>query len=266
MSSKAQYALDNAWDKARERLSGLESMADPGTIRNFERLGVDTGWNCLEAGAGGGSMTAWLADRVGPEGEVLAIDLDTRFVESLPHPNLSVRKMDLLADDLPSKTFDLVHTRALLIHLPDPQSTIQKLTETLAPGGWLLVEEMDFVSAAAVPGVDASQADLFEKVVHAHNRVLAERGDPWYGRRAADDLRDCQLESVDAEGRTIIVRGDTPGATAWRLTFEQLADRILELELATDAELDAVQHVLQDPDFAFQSMVFMAAWGRKPAA
>jgi hypothetical protein len=37
---------------------------------------VGPGWRCLEVGSGGGSIAAWLCDRVGPDGSVLATDLD----------------------------------------------------------------------------------------------------------------------------------------------------------------------------------------------
>ena len=48
------------------------------------------GWRCLEIGAGRGSMATWLAERVGPAGQVVATDIDTRYLERLDLPNLHV--------------------------------------------------------------------------------------------------------------------------------------------------------------------------------
>ncbi|MGH8922388.1 MAG: SAM-dependent methyltransferase, partial [Actinomycetes bacterium] len=90
-----KYSLDNGWEHARHRLELLEQIYDAGTIRRLDSLGVGAGWRCLEVGAGGGSITRWLCDRVGPGGRVLAIDLDTRFVEQLDDENLDVCCMDL---------------------------------------------------------------------------------------------------------------------------------------------------------------------------
>src|SRR6516162_11866108 len=94
------YTLDNAWTQARERLGQLEAVHDPGSIRHLERLGVTEGWHCLEVGAGGGSIAAWLCDKVGPTGHVLATDLDTRFLDRLEYSHLEVRRHDIGADAL----------------------------------------------------------------------------------------------------------------------------------------------------------------------
>jgi len=59
---------------------------------------VAAGWRCLEVGAGGGSIAEWLCDRVGPDGRVVATDLDTRWVAKLSQPYLEVRVHDLLED------------------------------------------------------------------------------------------------------------------------------------------------------------------------
>jgi tRNA A58 N-methylase Trm61 len=82
------YPFDQAWDKERSRLGGLEQKLDAGTIHHLETLGVGPGWRCWEVGAGGGSIAAWLSQRVGDHGHVLATDLETSFLERLSYPNL----------------------------------------------------------------------------------------------------------------------------------------------------------------------------------
>ena len=85
-----------------ERLAGIEATWDPGTRALLDSLGIGRGWRCLEAGAGGGSIATWMAERVGPEGSVLAVDLDTTLVERLAGEVLEVRRHDLLRDELPA--------------------------------------------------------------------------------------------------------------------------------------------------------------------
>ena len=102
------YAFDNARDVQRERLGALEALLDAGTIQQLERCGTGRGWRCIEVGAGGGSIAAWLCARVAPEGFVVATDLDTTVLGELSHPNLEVRVHDVLVDELPEAEFDLV--------------------------------------------------------------------------------------------------------------------------------------------------------------
>src|SRR2546426_9776434 len=102
------YVFCPAWAAERVRLAGLEVGLDPGTIRHLEALGVGPGWRCWEIGAGGGSIAAWLCERVGNGGQVLATDLETTFLEELPYATIVVRRRDIVADDLPEGPFDLV--------------------------------------------------------------------------------------------------------------------------------------------------------------
>src|SRR5690348_1451369 len=75
------YGFDPSWSDERRRLALIEQCYDPMTIARLTALGVALGWRCLEIGAGGGSVSRWLRDRVGADGRVVAMDLDTRFVD-----------------------------------------------------------------------------------------------------------------------------------------------------------------------------------------
>jgi SAM-dependent methyltransferase len=265
-ADEQSYAFDNALAMQRQRLDTLEALFDPGTIRYLGALGVAPGWRCLEVGAGGGSIAAWLCDRVGPEGTVLATDLDTTWVAEVARPNLEVRTHDLLADDLPEGEFDLVHVRLVLAWLqPDPRAGLRRLIAAVKPGGWLLVEEMDFVTSVADPRMDAEPRELFERVVDAHNDVLAERHafDPFYGRSVAADLEAAGLADTGCEGRTSMWRGGGPGGRIWQLTIAQIRDAIVESGRMSAADVDAALALCADPRLVTMSPLVMAAWGRR---
>jgi len=91
MSADCYIASHTADAFERERVGLLEQVADPITLRRLERLDVREGWRCLEVGAGHGSVVRWLARPVGPQGPVVATDLDTRFLRDLAAPNIEVR-------------------------------------------------------------------------------------------------------------------------------------------------------------------------------
>src|SRR5262245_18795310 len=125
-----------------------EQFADEATRRRIGALGPALGWRCLEAGAGAGSVARWLCSLVGPNGHVLAVDVDTRFMSGLQEANLEVRQMDIVSEDLPEGVFDFVHARLLLVHLPARETVIRKIVQSLKPGGWLRLEERE---ATALP-------------------------------------------------------------------------------------------------------------------
>jgi ubiquinone/menaquinone biosynthesis C-methylase UbiE len=115
--------------------------------------GVEPGWRCLEVGAGGGSVAEWLCGVVGGEGSVLATDLDATVLQALRHPNLEVRAHDLLIDELPARTFDLVHARLLLAWLSDPEVGLRRMLGVVKPAGCLVVEEMDSCRLCPIHGL-----------------------------------------------------------------------------------------------------------------
>jgi SAM-dependent methyltransferase len=255
----------NARPGQRERLRTLEALLDADTIRHLESRGVERGWRCLEIGAGGGSIATWLCARVAPEGTVVATDLDTTVLRELSHPNLEVRVHDVLEDDLPEGEFDLVHLRLLLAWLAEPQAALQRLLRALKPGGWLVAEEMDFVSSVPDPRMDADSRALFERIHEAHDAVLgSQRGfDVAYGRRVTGDLEDAGLTEVGCEGRATMWRGGQAGGEIWRLSITQLRDSMLASGLVTPADVDDAI-ALSDGGLSCMSPLVMTAWGRRP--
>ena len=105
-------------------------------------------------------------------------------------------------DELPEAEFDLVHMRLLLAWLADPAEALRRLVAALRPGGWLVAEEMDFVSAVPDPRLDDRRPAVFAQIVDAHNAVLSgsHAFDPHYGRRVAGDLAAAGLAEVKCRG------------------------------------------------------------------
>ena len=133
-----------------ERLDLLEQIYDP--VSSRRRALVQPGWRCLEVGAGRGSMAVWLAEQVGATGQVVATDVDTRYLSRLELPNLEVIEHNILEDPLDvlrPGSFDLVCSRLMLFHLKGRQEqAISQMAQCLRPGGWLLDEDADWGTAA----------------------------------------------------------------------------------------------------------------------
>jgi hypothetical protein len=102
----SSYIFSQVYPGERERLEAMARPWDPETMRAVRGLGIGAGQRCLEVGSGTGSVARALAGLVGPDGYVLAADRDPRFLGELPDV-VEVRRMDVMADDLPQAQFDL---------------------------------------------------------------------------------------------------------------------------------------------------------------
>lgn len=147
----SDYIYSAEWAEEKRRLDALAALYDGGTFAHLSRIGVAVGSRWLEVGAGSGTVATWLADQVGPAGQVVAVDIDTRFVEPLSSDRLEVRTHDVVAEELESDAFDGVHARAVLEHVPDRAMAIEHMVRALRPGGWVLAEDVVFTAPHTAP-------------------------------------------------------------------------------------------------------------------
>jgi SAM-dependent methyltransferase len=274
----------------RERLAAIEAGLDPFTIDCLEKIGVGEGWRCLEVGAGGGSITEWLCRRVGPNGKVVATELQTKFLEAIDAPNLEVRKHDISREELEAKAFDLVFARKVLEHLADPSAALRRLAFAVLSGGWLLVEDMDLASFRRV---SAPHPERFERAYLKFVEAMSAAGfQPTYAARLGDELRalgfqDVQfvcpippgwtlpdelrargLEGVELKTPAGHVgwnaAGNNPADKIYRMTFERLRQRVLTMGLLTKEEIEQFFDDIRHPKFRAITSFHCAAWGRKP--
>ena len=64
------YIFDYGSAVEYKRLDLMSKILDPWTHGYLTSLGVAEGWHCLELGGGNGSITEWLAAKVGGSGSV----------------------------------------------------------------------------------------------------------------------------------------------------------------------------------------------------
>ena len=198
---------------------------------------------------------------------MLASDIETRFLEAIVQPNLEVRRHDVVADELPEGTFDLVHARAVLTHLLERERALDRMVAAVRPGGWLLLEDVDYVSAVVDPAVGAEAGELFARVWGAVERLWAPLGvNPRFGRQLYGAACARGLTDVGAEGRLSMARPGSAMTSVARLTPQQLRDRLVEAGLLADGELDDYAALLDRPDFVWMDFMMMAVWGRRPTA
>ncbi len=262
--TKGKYTFDNAWHSARARLALLESVRDPVTIHNLESIGVSEGDRCLSAGAGSGSIAEWLCKRVGPKGQVVATDVDTRFLEAIDQDNLDVQVHNLVTDPLPADSFDFIQVRAVLCHIPERNAVLEKLVAALRPGGWILVEEPDFDVRVPEPLADPVKAEFFQTMYERMNILSDKHGIArQYGNEVPARLRALGLKLIRVEGHVAYAYGGDPEAEFNYLSLTQMRDIILEVTDITGDEYDQLLDLYKDPDFGWRSTLTVSTAARK---
>jgi SAM-dependent methyltransferase len=258
-----RYLLDNARAEAGERFVALAELFDGVTLGHFDRLGLGAGWRCWEVGAGGPSIPAALTAAVGPTGYVLATDIDPAWLD--PHEGYDVRRHDVAADPPPEPgTFDLVHARLVLVHVPDRARALATMVAALRPGGSLLVEDADTELQPLVCLDESGPAQQrANRLRRAFRELMTRRGaDLRYGRTLPRTLREAGLVDVAAAGSFPV-----GGAVCDRLeiaTIRHVRAELLAARLADAAEIDAHLAAVSRGELDLTLAPLISAWGRRP--
>jgi 2-polyprenyl-3-methyl-5-hydroxy-6-metoxy-1,4-benzoquinol methylase len=258
--SEQSYIFNNASTLEYERLDLMSKILDPWTRGYLAAVGVGRGWRCLELGGGNGSITEWLAERVGFSGSVMAVDISASLLDLIPAPNVTVRQMDVRQGELPGGDYDLVTCRALLHQIADDApAVLAKMAAAVKPGGWLLVQEPDFhLAPTTEPAVWAASWEGLLKWGR-------QQGVDWFiGRRLPSMIDDLGLERTQAKTDVQNIRGRDRGALYFQLFFAEVRDRVLASSLLDAQTLDAASALLDDPTSWTQCWMMTAVWARKP--
>ena len=154
----------------------------------LDRLGLREGWRCADVGAGGGDVTVALAEIVGRDGRIYAVDSDPKARDEVAKAAAEMGQAQVFAvtqaaeDLMLPEPVDLAFCRFLLLHVVDPVRVLARMGEAARPGGWVVAQE-PITSAGRVGGQPLTMPDARHPDVGALLPALA---------------RDAGLEIVDA--------------------------------------------------------------------
>jgi ubiquinone/menaquinone biosynthesis C-methylase UbiE len=251
-----------------EWLDAHFEMARPEYVTQLHAVGIQPGWHVLDAACGSGPFLPWMAELVGPNGRLAALDLADDNV-ALVEQRVQAWDLACLVEacvgtvlDLPypDDHFDAVWFANTSQYLSDDElmTALAEFRRVVRPGGLVAVKEIDAGLIRFLPAPPNLYARLYDAAAAAG--AVQERGVqrapalPAFLRRAG---------FVGVWGRgTLIERSAPLEPVAHRFFGDVLAyfaQFVRELALP-DADQafwaglripEAIEQLLNDPDFWF---------------
>ncbi|MXY50611.1 MAG: class I SAM-dependent methyltransferase [Gemmatimonadetes bacterium] len=154
-----QYTMGRS-DEETERLIEQSRLLRPITERFLKSAGLARGMRVLDIGSGAGDVVLVAAELVGPEGEVVGVDMNPEILETARERvrQAGHRNVEFLAGDVHTLElggdFDALIGRLVLMYLPDPVATLKQLATRLRPRGLVVFQEIDFTMTRSYSNED----------------------------------------------------------------------------------------------------------------
>ena len=258
-NSMAKYVLRHDLKGEGKRLALMSELLDPMHRRYIQSLGVvKPDARTLEVGCGNGSISAWLARQIAPEGEAVAVDLDLSLV-NVHVPNLKLLKADITAGPVDPGSFDLVTARAVLHHVTDVEKAIANLVASVRPGGAILLIEPDFLPATI------AEPPKMRAFWNGWLTWSRDQGiDYQIGRTLAPRLAALGLRRIGGTAETAIYNGTSPWADYWAQTIKELHEDLISSGKVDNALVNIFLGYCADPNWWMQTIAFTAVHGYVP--
>ena len=274
MSSKAQLPSYEPMLAAYHRAFAVELRAMIGV------LPIAAGQTVLDMACGDGVYSPWLAERVGPAGRVVAVDMRSKYLalarkDAANSPLCGIIEYGAASiDALPfdDHSFDLCWCAQSLYSLPDPMVALGHLRRVTKPGGSVAVLEGDTLHRVILPWPPELEVSVHAAELEALRRTSNKPGKYYIGRQLRRVFREAGLEQIEA--RTFATDRMSPLAADERTFFTEylasIARRVsnelaapLRDELNRLVDPKSPEFLLDDPDLT-ATCIDQVVWGRNP--
>jgi ubiquinone/menaquinone biosynthesis C-methylase UbiE len=228
------YTIDEA-NAERQKL--LAQCLNPLTIPVLERLPKTEIRRILDLGCGQGNTTRMLAASF-PEASVTGLDYDSELVDYARRHEANGYNVDFVQGDamdlqFPDASFDLVFTRYMLVHMPDPLRVVKQFPRILRPGAYAVSFEPECSIQFGYP-----HDQTFDAVSKLFCALFPQ---PDIGRRLLPLFREAGM--LPEQAAAVVGMDDNSGlyARIYRLTIDAMAAPAVERGVFTAAEYAALQ-------------------------
>jgi ubiquinone/menaquinone biosynthesis C-methylase UbiE len=234
----------------------------------FEIVGIQPGWKCIDQGCGPMGVLGPLSRRVGPDGQVVGVDLDPFCVQAANHyinqnqlPNVNVIRGDIYDTSFKPQSFNLSHLRFIFTQKGCDNELLEKMVKLTKPGGVIISQEADWSTWKCFPHQNA-----WEKIRKALITVFElDGGDINAGVRTYQMFKDAAL--CDIEFRSAILA--MPVGHAYRSGLVRFAmsmrEKIIGTGFLTESEfnklMDECSEIIKNPEISISSYTLCQVWG-----
>jgi SAM-dependent methyltransferase len=183
-----------------ERLRFQHKVWQQNTDSFLDKLSIKRGWKCLDVGAGPGFVSMDFGKRVGPSGEVTALEPSEFYLVWLARQAKrrrwkNIKTMQGTAETviLPQNHYNLIFIRWVIAFVPDPAKFLLPLIRSLKKGGIIAIMDYWYEGLSLYPqgGAFDNAADVVRKYYRSGG------GDPYVTGKIPELLRGQKLKVID---------------------------------------------------------------------
>jgi ubiquinone/menaquinone biosynthesis C-methylase UbiE len=268
--SESGYFL-GADENERARLLAQGEVHRAETEALLDRLEIPVGGRAVDFGCGPLGALDLLSRRVGPAGKVVGLDSQPRMIgfaqRSIAERRLANVKLiqaDARATGLDANHFDIAHERLVLITLTTPQDVVAEMVRVVRPGGWVITQNVDWISWTCEP-VHPAWDSLLDALVKAWRTTGM---DPFTGRHMPGLLRGAGLADIAIEVYAHTERAGEHNHLLLLRLIDIFRDQIVGGGFMDGPQLarrtgELEEHLSRPETFTLSPLLFLA-WGRKP--
>ena len=247
-TTEKEYVLGTADDEI-QRLRLQHVVWRPETTAAWQAAKFRRGQTLLDVGCGPGHATMDLADIVGPNGEVIAIDQSQRFLDYLAQTcrdrrleNVRIINHDLATFDFAGIEADGAWLRWVLAFVPHPERVIERLAHAIRPGGRVVIHEYYAYETWRMIPASASHDRFVRAVIESWR---ASGGEPNVGTQMPALLESRGFEIERTRTFTDLLSPEDQ-RWVWPATFVVTGtERLVELGYITNDEATAMRRDME---------------------
>lgn len=272
MAQKQKTYLLGTNQTELERLHFQHKVWSEVTNQFWDRMGIQKGWKCLDAGAGPGFASIDILERIGEKGTVTLVEPSALYLGHFKREiqqdsrwtpaNYQILNGTVEEVELEENHYDFIFVRWVIAFLKEPESFLKCLLKALKPNGVIAIVDYYYEGLSLYP-----RGGAFDKVADAVRRYYASVGGnpyitgeiPALFRKHGVDLIDYTPTARVGDNQSELIR--------WAETFlvphlQIMADRgIISQEDCKAMIADWKEHKT-NPDTRFFAPILMSVGGR----